>query len=105
VSALTAFIVRTLGLVKVRYFSQPNLLAGRALVPEFFQEQVTGAALAEALLREMADPAHVRELLEQFQAVHRALRRGGAGLAADAIVALAMRPGAIAGMREGNARG
>ncbi len=40
VSAVTAFLLRTLGLVKVRYFSQPNLLAGRRLVPEFFQEQV-----------------------------------------------------------------
>ena len=40
VSAVTAFVLRTLGLVKVRYFSQPNLLAGRRLVPEFLQEQV-----------------------------------------------------------------
>jgi lipid-A-disaccharide synthase len=95
VSALTAFIVRTLALVKVRYFSQPNLLAGRALVPELFQEQVTGTALAEALLREMGDPAHVRDLLEQFHAVHTALRRGGAGLAAEAIVALAREPRAL----------
>jgi lipid-A-disaccharide synthase len=105
VSALTAFIVRTLRLVKVRYFSQPNLLAGRALVPEFVQEQVTGAALAAALLRELADPAHVAELLEQFQAVHRTLRRGGAGLAADAILALAVQPEAAAGMRAGDAGG
>jgi lipid-A-disaccharide synthase len=105
VSGLTAFMVRTLGLVKVRYFSQPNLLTGRALVPEFFQEQVTGAALAQALLREMADPTHVHELLEQFQAVHRALRRGGAALAAGAIVALAMAPASSADMREGDARG
>jgi lipid-A-disaccharide synthase len=105
VSALTAFIVRTLRLVKVRYFSQPNLLAGRALVPEFFQEQVTGAALAQALLREIADPAHVAELLGQFKAVHRALRRNGAGLAADAIVALVLQPGAVGGARPGNACG
>jgi len=48
VSAVTAFLLRTMGLVKVRYFSQPNLLAGRRLVPEFFQEQVSGAALGTA---------------------------------------------------------
>jgi lipid-A-disaccharide synthase len=89
VSAATAFLVKTLGLVKVRYFSQPNLLVGRPLVPEFFQEQVTGEKLAEALLREMEDPAHVRELLQQFEAVHRALRQGGAALAADAVIACA----------------
>jgi lipid-A-disaccharide synthase len=95
-SALTAFLLRTLRLVKVRYFSQPNLLAGRALVPEFFQEQVTGAALGDALLREMGDPSHVRELVEQFAAVHRTLRRGGAGRAAQAIVSL-VRGGDVRG--------
>ncbi|MBV8909123.1 MAG: lipid-A-disaccharide synthase [Gammaproteobacteria bacterium] len=88
VSALTAFLIRTFGLVKVRYFSQPNLLAGRPLVPELFQEQVTGAALADALLREMEDVTHVKELREAFAEVHRKLRCGGAALAADAVVAL-----------------
>jgi lipid-A-disaccharide synthase len=87
-NALTAFLVRALGLVKVRYFSLPNLLAGRGLVPEFLQRQVTGAALGEALLREMRDPAHVRELREQFQVTHRTLRRGGAARAAQAILEL-----------------
>jgi lipid-A-disaccharide synthase len=94
-SAVTAFVLRTLGLVKVRYFSQPNLLAGRALVPEFLQEQVTGEALGDALLREMGDPAHVHELLEQFDTVHRALRRGGAALAAQAVIECARGADAV----------
>jgi lipid-A-disaccharide synthase len=87
-NGFTAFLVQGLGLVKVRYFSLPNLLAGRALVPEFLQAQVRGEALGEALLREMGDPAHVRELRDEFQNTHRALRRGGAGLAAQAILDL-----------------
>ena len=86
VSAVTAFVLRTLGVVKVRYFSQPNLLAGRRLVPEFFQEQVSGAALGAALLQELEDRGHVRELLDEFTTVHRALRRGGAARAAQAIL-------------------
>ena len=56
--AMTAFLLRRLGLVKVPYFSQPNLLLGRRGVPEFFQEAVTGEALGAALLRELEDPAH-----------------------------------------------
>ena len=88
VSAATAFVLRTMGLVKVRYFSQPNLLAGRRLVPEFFQEQVTGVALADALLGELADPGHVGELVAEFAAVHRTLRRDGAARAAEAILSL-----------------
>ena len=91
VSAVTAFLLRTMGLVKVRYFSQPNLLAGRRLVPEFFQEQVSGAALGDALLQELEDRGHVRELLEEFASVHRTLRRGGAARAAQAILACAGR--------------
>ncbi len=87
-SALTAFLLRTVGLVKVRYFSQPNLLAGRGVVPEFFQEQVTGAALGDALLQELSDATHVAELLEQFSAIHRTLRRGGAARAADAVLSV-----------------
>ena len=91
VSAVTAFLLRTMGLVKVRYFSQPNLLVGRRLVPEFFQEQVSGAALGEALLQELEDRGHVRELLEEFANVHRTLRRGGAARAAEAILTCAGR--------------
>jgi lipid-A-disaccharide synthase len=91
VSAPTAFLLRTLKLVKVRYFSQPNLLAGRRLVPEFFQEQVQGAALGDALLNELEDRDHMRELLDEFAAVHRSLRRGGAARAAEAILECAGR--------------
>jgi len=86
VTALTAFLLRTLRLVKVPYFSQPNLLAGRRLVPEFFQEQVQGAALGDALLKELEDPDHVRELLAAFCEIHGSLRCGGAARAAEAIL-------------------
>ena len=52
-AAPTAFVARRFGLVKAKFMAQPNLLAGRALVPEFLQEQVTPAALGAALLREL----------------------------------------------------
>ena len=86
VSWLTNFVLRTLGLVKVQYFSQPNLLAGRRLVPEFSQGAVTGAALGAALLAELDDAAHLAELRREFARIHLALRRGGAGRAADAVL-------------------
>jgi lipid-A-disaccharide synthase len=88
VSAATAFLLRNVGLVKVPYFSQPNLLAGRRLVPEFFQEAVQGAALGDALLAELEDPQHVRELQGEFAQIHQLLRRGGADRAAQAILDL-----------------
>lgn len=92
-SWLTFLLVRTLGLVKVPYFSQPNLLAGRRVVPEFLQGQVTGAALGSALLAEIDDPAHLAELRREFTQIHMALRRGGAQRAAAAVLACAGRAG------------
>lgn len=94
--ALTAFVLRRLRLVKVPYFSQPNLLVGRALVPELLQEQVSGAALGEALLARLEDPQYLRELEREFRKVHETLRVDGAARAADAIVALA-RPAESSG--------
>jgi lipid-A-disaccharide synthase len=74
--------------VKVRHFAQPNLLVGREVVPEFFQEAVTPAALGAALLHWLEQPQACAQLAEAFAAVHRDLRRGGAALAAAAVVEL-----------------
>jgi lipid-A-disaccharide synthase len=84
--ALTAFLLRSLGVVKVPYFSQPNLLIGRRLVPEFLQEAVSGSVLGEALLRELDDVGHLVQLRREFRQVHETLRRGGAERAASAIL-------------------
>jgi lipid-A-disaccharide synthase len=90
--ALTAFLLRTLRLVKVPYFSQPNLLIGRPLVPELLQEQVSGPALGQALLSRLSDPAYLRELDGEYRKVHETLRGGAAARAADAVLALLRAP-------------
>lgn len=92
--AVTAFLLKRFGLVKVPYFSQPNLLLGRRRVPEFFQDEVSGPALGEALLTQIENPADVAQLQAEFRAVHEALRRGGAERAADAILEYAGVKGA-----------
>ncbi len=86
--SLTAFLLRRLRLVKVPYFSQPNLLVGRALVPELLQEQVSGAALGEALLGRLTDREYLRTLDEEFRKVHETLQGDAAARAAEAILAL-----------------
>ena len=85
-AAVTAFLLRALGLVKVTHFSQPNLLIGRPLVPELPQEQVTGTALGAALLRVLDDRGLQTEMQREFRTIHETLRRGGADLAASAIL-------------------
>ncbi|MDB6046908.1 MAG: lipid-A-disaccharide synthase [Gammaproteobacteria bacterium] len=86
VGAVTAFLLRRLGLIKVPYFSQPNLLVGRQLVPEFLQEQVSGEALGSALLHELDDREYLSEMQQEFRKVHETLRCGGAERAASAIL-------------------
>ena len=86
--AITAFLLQQLGLVKVRHFSQPNLLAGRELVPEFFQRAASPANLADALAAWIEQPERVTQLRREFAAIHQTLRRGGAELAAAEIADL-----------------
>jgi len=86
--AITAFVLRRLALVKVQYFSQPNLLAGAALVPEFFQEQASPVNLSDALAGWLEHPERVAEVQREFAAIHESLRQGGADRAAGEIAEL-----------------
>jgi lipid-A-disaccharide synthase len=86
--AVTAFLLRRLGLIKVQHISQPNLLAGGALVPEFVQEQASPGNLADALADWLEHPDKVADLQRDFARIHEALRRGGAELAAAEIAEL-----------------
>jgi len=86
--AVTYALLRTLRLVRLAYFSLPNLLAGTALVPEFLQGAVTSANLAGALERALDDAAYREYLQREFLQVHQALQAGGAASAAEAVLRL-----------------
>ena len=92
-NALTAFLLRGMGLVKVRHFSQPNLLTGKSLVPEFLQEAVNGEDLGRALLQQLEDVPGREHLEAEFLKVHQQLRVGAAERAAQAIVDLLQERG------------
>jgi lipid-A-disaccharide synthase len=98
VGALTALLLRTLKLVRLAYFSLPNLLAGTALVPEFFQQAVTCANLAGALERALDDAAYREYLQREFLQVHQSLRAGGAASAAQAVLRLLRDKGVEQGL-------
>ncbi len=87
VAPLTGWLLREMGLVKTDYFSQPNLLAGRKLVPEFFQEQVRPEVLGPAVLEQL-DRTDRAELVAAFAEIHRTLRRDASARAAEAILEL-----------------
>ena len=87
VAPLTSWLLRDLGLVKTRYFAQPNLLADRDLVPEFFQEQVRPEVLGPAVLSELERPDRA-ELTAAFTEMHERLRCNASARAAEAILGL-----------------
>jgi lipid-A-disaccharide synthase len=75
-------------LVKTPFAALPNILAGRAVVPELLQQAATPAAMAAALRPLLAgEPAAARQL-EAFESLHRELRQGFGERAADALSAL-----------------
>jgi lipid-A-disaccharide synthase len=86
--AITAFLLRTLGLVKIKHFSQPNLLAGKELVPEFFQEAASPGNLANALAHWLDHPEDVARVSQEFEAIHTRLRCDGADRAAAEVAEL-----------------
>ena len=86
---LSAWVLRRLNLVKARFFAQPNLLADRRVVGEYFQEQIVPGSIGAELLAWLDDAPRRAALEEEFTAIHRQLRQGGSAAAAAAILTLA----------------
>jgi lipid-A-disaccharide synthase len=82
------WILRRLGVARLRYFSLPNLLGGRELVAEFVQGQVRpeilGPAMLDCLEGRMPDP----DWRARFEAIHERLRCGADRAAGAAVLEL-----------------
>jgi lipid-A-disaccharide synthase len=90
VAPLTGWLLREMKLVKTEFFSIPNLLAGRPLVPEYFQEQVRAEVLGPAMLEQLERPDR-SALVDAFGEIHQVLRRDASERAADAVLELLSR--------------
>jgi len=91
VSAFTAWLLRSLKLLKIDRVSLPNLLCREPVVPEFLQEQADAEHFGPALLELLCDDAARQRQTAQFAAVHQELRRDAAASAAAAIAGLLQR--------------
>ncbi|MCB1644500.1 MAG: lipid-A-disaccharide synthase [Pseudomonadales bacterium] len=76
-------------MVKTPWFSLPNILAARELIPEFIQSGAEPAAMAAAVERLLADESGNAELLAAFDEIHQRLRRNAGATAASAVLELA----------------
>lgn len=72
-------------LVKLAHFSLPNLLAGKALVPEFLQDAVTPESLATALRPLLQKDVQGDATVAAFTDLHQQIRCNASERAAQAI--------------------
>ena len=95
--ALTGWLLTRFNLVKSKFFAQPNLLADRRVVGEYFQDQIVPESIGAELLMWLDDTERRSALERDFSRIHAELRRGAGTLAAQAILELLQdRPSAMA---------
>lgn len=90
-SHATYLVGKALRLMKSRFFSLPNILAGEALVPELEQYAVTADGIAPEARAWLEDPARRERVTAQFSSLHERLRKNASKSAANAVVELLQR--------------
>jgi lipid-A-disaccharide synthase len=73
-------------LVKSRFFSLPNILSARQVVPELLQAEVTGQRIADEVVRWLDHPDQCDELRQHFDQLHGQLRIDAAASAARVVL-------------------
>ncbi len=86
VAPATAWLVRSFGLIRSRYYTLPNVLADAPLMPELLQEDCTAGKIATALEAGLAmTPPALAQYVERCSTIHRTLRCDANVRAADAV--------------------
>ncbi len=75
-------------MVRVRFCSLPNILAGKKLVPEYVQFDATTENLGNAVSHLLTHPKEAETMRRALKALHRALRCGADRRAARAVITL-----------------
>ena len=93
--------------VVLPYVSLPNVLAGRFVVPEIFQDEATAEVLAQALVNQLGDKEVRLRQEREFQSIHDRLRQNTGERAVEALLPMlvetspsADRAGTMAGAPE-----
>lgn len=86
---VTAWVLRTFGMLGIDRFSIPNVLADATVVPELLQERATGAAMAAAVTRLLDQPDARSLQVEALRGLAGRLRAGADARAAEAVLAAA----------------
>lgn len=88
VSPITAMIVRAFKMIKVKYYTLPNLLSGEPLIKELIQEEITPEAIEESLSVLFTNPKKIQHMKQKFMQIHLELKQNASEKAATAILEL-----------------
>ena len=75
-------------MVKIPNVGLPNLLAGKRLVPEYLQCQVTVDAVSGEIIKFVSEPESTAAMLKEFTSIHKRIRLGASAQAVNAIESL-----------------
>jgi lipid-A-disaccharide synthase len=90
IAAITWFIVKTFKMMKLPYYSLPNVLYGGFLVPEVMQKDLTVTQLAKAC-NEVMNHLDQKKLLETFTQIHQDLLPASNNQAATTVMSFMER--------------
>ncbi len=85
---ITYAIVHGLKLIKLQYFTLPNLLTKTPLLPEFMQDDACPDAIANAVITLLDDPEQRQFISDRFARLRTELAQNTDQCAADAVAAL-----------------
>jgi lipid-A-disaccharide synthase len=93
---LTYVIAKSLRLLKTRWFSLPNLLTPKPLVPELIQGEATPENLRDEVVRLLEDRVGRQEIVRAFAELRRELTKDADRIAARAVIELAEKAKSLA---------
>ncbi len=88
----TYWVLKTFSLFKAAFFSMPNLVAGKRIVPELLQEEVTPERLVAELQRWKDDQQAVAQLQAEYDQLIPLLRRDASKQAAKVVLEVVTEP-------------
>lgn len=87
-NGLTFWLLKKLKILKLSLYSLPNVLAGKQIVEEYYQQHATQPNLVGAVMRLVTHGKDRDELLDEYKKIHMSLLSGPDNQAADVIAEL-----------------
>lgn len=91
----THWVLKTFSLFKAPFFSMPNLIAGKRIVPEILQDEVTAERLSSELEGWLTDESRGKELEQEYDKLIPLLKKNASREAAKVVLDVARKSGKL----------